>query len=187
MTLVTRAGRDTSGVDELARGVVQRIAPDEMPQFVAVARSFHAASRSQVRRAARRNEPLGIGADGVTTMLTLAVLYVTSKLADSVLQRFADQTATTLIGRMRGWTRRVVRGGRPSGEGATAAEWIPGSEQLATIRAVADRKARRLGLTAEQAELVADGIVAELATRRGTAITADADGGTAAVRDDERG
>jgi hypothetical protein len=120
-------------------------------------------------------------------MLTLAVLYVTSKLADSVLQQFADKTATTLIGRIHRWIRRVVPGGRPSGEGGTAAEWVPGPEQLATIRAVAGRKARRLGLTAEQAESVADGIVAELATRRGTASTADADGGTAAVRGDERG
>lgn len=165
MTSVARAMRDTSGVDELARGVVQRIAPDEIPQFLSVARSFHAASGRQVRRAARRNEPLGIGADGVTTMLSLAVLYIVSKLADSVLA----EAATSLTGRMRGWLGRVVRRGRPSLEGE--AEWVPGPEQLATIRVVAGRKARRLGLTAEQAELVADGIVAELATRTASAGT----------------
>ncbi|WP_204116677.1 hypothetical protein [Streptomyces sp. CS014] len=120
----------------------------------------------------RRNEPLGIGADGVTTMLTLAVLYVVSKLADSILQRYADEAATSLTGRMRGWLGRVVRRGRSSPEGE--AEWTLDPEQLATIRAVADGKARKLGLTAEQAELVADGIVAELATRTAIAGTAPA-------------
>lgn len=183
MTSVARAGRDTSGVDKLARGVVQRIAPDEIPQFLSVARTFHAASGRQVRRAARRNEPLGIGADGVTTMLSLAVLYIVSKLADSVLQRCADVTATSLTGRIGGWLGRVVRRGRPSPEGE--AEWVPGPEQLATIRAVAGRKARRLGLNAEQAELVADGIVAELATRTATASTNPAR--TADEGGDERG
>ncbi|WP_179167215.1 hypothetical protein [Streptomyces sp. 13-12-16] len=120
-------------------------------------------------------------------MLSLAVLYVISKLADSVLQQCADQTATSLIGRIRGWIGRVVRRGRPSGEEGAEAEWVPEPEQLAMICAVAGRKARRLGLTAEQAELVADGIVAELATRTAAASTADTDGSTAAEGGDDRG
>ncbi|WP_371626033.1 hypothetical protein OG245_27135 [Streptomyces sp. NBC_01116] len=167
-------------MDELARGVVQRIAPHEISRFPSVARTFHAASGRQVRRAARRNEPLGIGADGVTTMLSLAVLYIVAKLADSVL----EEAATSLAGRMRAWAGRVFRRGSPSLEGE--AEWMPGPEQLATIRVVAGSEARRLGLTAEQAELVAAGIVAELATRTAATGTnparaADDDGG------DERG
>lgn len=184
MTRVARAGRDTSGADELARSVVLRIAKDEIPQFSSVARSFHAASGRQVRRAARRNEPLGIGTDGVTTMLSLAVMYVVSKLADSVLQRCADAAATTLTGRVRGWLGRLFRRGRPSP--AEEAAWVPSPEELATVRAIAGRRARRLGLTEEQSDLIADGIVAELVTRAATSQAPEAADRTAGGAD-ERG
>lgn len=142
--------------DELARAVTAQIAPDELPQFDLVAQAFHCASRRQRWRAAHRNEPLGIGADGVVALLSVPTLYVASKVADTLAQEAANDAATWLTKLL----NKVFRRRASSPEA-----WRPGPAELAVIRRVAVKRARRLGLTDEQVDIIADGIVADLALR----------------------
>ncbi len=148
----------TEYAHQVARQVIARLAPDELPQFASTVRVFDAASWRQRRRAARRNEALGIGVDGVLSMLTIPVLYLLHKIMELLADHYAEVAARTVTARVAFWVRRILRRPNP-----LPARWNPTREQLATIRTVALRKARVLGLTAAQAELVTDAIVAELA------------------------
>lgn len=149
---------DTIFADELAHAVIARIAPAELPQFELVAQAFHRASRRQRRRAARRNEPLGIGADGMVALLSVPTLYVASRLADALAKNVANGTATWLTKMINKVFRR--RASPPK-------TWRPEPGELIVIREVAAKRARRLGLTDEQVDIIADGIVAELMLRAG--------------------
>jgi hypothetical protein len=156
--LSTVEHEDSIFADELARAVIARIAPDELPQFTLVAQTFHRASRRQRWRAARRNEPLGIGADGVVALLSVPTLYVSVKLADKLAQEAANEAATWLTKLVNRVFRRRVSSPRT---------WRPEHAELVAIREVAAKRARQLGLTDEQVDIIADGIVAELAIRAG--------------------
>jgi hypothetical protein len=147
---------DSIFADELARAVIARIAPDELPQFALVAQAFHHATRRQRWRAARRNEPLGIGADGVVALLSVPTLYVASRLADALAKSVATDTATWLTKLVKRIFRRRASPPRI---------WRPEPGELVVIREVAAKRARKLGLTDEQVDIIADGIVAELMLR----------------------
>ncbi|MFI2661854.1 hypothetical protein [Micromonospora carbonacea] len=148
----------TEYAHQVARRVIVRLAPDELPQFASTVRAFDAASWRQRRRASRRNEALGIGVDGVLSMLTISVLYLLHKIMELLADHYAEVTARTVTDRVALWVRRILRCPSP-----VPARWRPTGEQLATIRTVALREARVLGLTAAQAELVTNAIITELA------------------------
>lgn len=159
----------TEYVNRVARNVIVMIAPDELPQFDSTARAFNAASWRQRRRAARRNEALGIGVDGLLGMLTIAVLYVLSRILEKIADHYSEKAADTVRLRIRRWLRRILR--RPR---QMPAPWNPTREQLAVIRTTAVREARAFGLTAAQADMVTDRIIAELAApleKSGSAVT----------------
>lgn len=145
-------------VDDLARRVVARVAPDELPQFESTVRAFNAASWRQRRRAARRNEALGVGVDGVVAMLTIAILYILGKIVDKLADRSAEQAAKTITSRLGGLVRRILRRPKP-----VAARWNPTREQFVEIRRLVLRTGRSLGLAEAQIKLLTNEIIAELA------------------------
>lgn len=143
-------------VTALARHAVSRAAPDELAQFEVTAAAFLAAPK-RVRGSARRDEPLGLGLDGAVVLVSTVALNVTIEVLKHVAERYSDMAVHKL-----GRTVRALLGRRRVG---SSGEPLPALDQrqLSELHALAVTKATALQVPAEQATLIADGIVAALA------------------------
>jgi hypothetical protein len=150
-------------VTELARSGVSRAAPDELPQFDVTAQAFLAAP-ARARRGSRRDDPLGLGLDSVDVLLSTAALTVTLEVLKHLAEHYSDKLVSKLGQRICATLRR--RGTRRSGEPALPLPQLD-PQQLSELHALAHRKALALQIPDDKAALVADGIIAELATRAG--------------------
>lgn len=150
---------DRQLITSLARGVVGHAAPDELPQFEVTAGAFFAASRRRVRRAARRDEPLGFGLDSLNVLISTAALSVTVEVLNHLAEHYVDKAVSKA-----GHKVRAMLGKRWDRKSNVPAEPLPvlNQEQLSEVHALAYRKATALQVPAEQAMLIADGIVAGL-------------------------
>jgi hypothetical protein len=147
--------QDPRTVTRLAREAVRRAAPDELPQFSVTAEAF-LASPDRVRRAAGRDEPLGLGLESVTVLTTTAALSVTVEVLKHLAQHYSDRLMSR-IGRKLG----VLLGGKFSGKKDVALPALD-KQQLSRLHALAVSKAMARQVPAEQATLIADGIIAGL-------------------------
>lgn len=145
-------GRSTT-IDDVARSVVARVAPDETAAYPRVRDEYFA--RSRASRA--EDNPLGFGevVIGVVTGIVLTVLH--------------DLTVASLTDAVRPWWKRawqwvgrVLRIRRhPKVEAGTAVRALSPKEVPDVVTAVNDH-AVKAGLPPEQAEQLAQTIVAEL-------------------------
>ncbi|GAA0977882.1 MULTISPECIES: hypothetical protein [Nocardiopsidaceae] len=145
-------GRSTT-IDDVARSVVARVAPDEIDAYPRVRDEYF------VRGRANRSEdnPLGFGeiVVGVVTGIVLTVLH------DLAVESLTDAARPWW---KRGWQRigqllRVRR--RPKVEPGTVAR-APSPEQVPAVIASVNDHVRKAGLPPQQAELLAQAIIAEL-------------------------
>ncbi|MFD0119606.1 hypothetical protein ACFVZL_40400 [Streptomyces sp. NPDC058320] len=141
----------TLPVADLGRRVVARLAPDELPLFD----DTWQVVGGRPRRRGRRQEPLGLGLPGVDEVLVTAVAsgVVTAVVND--LGKDLGSRSARLLGRLR--LRRRVR------EVPSPLPVLP-PRRLRQIRAIAYRKARRLGMPAADANALADALISELTT-----------------------
>jgi hypothetical protein len=173
MATVTRSEYVTS----VARGVIERLAPEEIQQFDATVEEFDHASWRQRRRAALENEALAIGVDGAVAILTVPALYLLTKIMERMAAHYSQKAADTATSRINRWLRRLFRRPEP-----VAAQWAPTPDQVTEIRAIGERQARILKLDEDLARTLVNGIVAELVSRRdnpGPAVDAVTDGAAA--------
>lgn len=147
--------RDRRLVTSLARGAVSRAAPDELAQFEVTAEAFLETPK-RARRAARRDEPLGLGLESLNVLVSTVALGVTIEVLKHLAGHYSDKLVSktgrkvrTLLGRRRG---------RKSSEPLPALN----QQQLNELHVLAVSKATALQVPAEQATLIADGIVAGL-------------------------
>lgn len=147
--------QDPRTVTRLAREAVRRAAPDELPQFAVTAEAF-LASPDRVRRAAGRDEPLGLGLESVAVLTTTAALSVTVEVLKHLAQHYSDRLMTRIGRRL-----SALLGRRSSSRKAVALPTLD-KQQLSRLHALAVSKAMARQVPAEQATLIADGIIAGL-------------------------
>ncbi|SEB84578.1 hypothetical protein [Streptomyces sp. TLI_105] len=152
----------------LARRAVEAAAPHELPQFPMTAEAFHRSSAKDWMWPVRRDEPLAIGLDVVAALISTAALSAAVQVLDHLAQQSTAEAVDTTRNRLlpRLLRRRARRALEPAAEPAAAPveEERLTAEQLTRLREVAKRAALRWRVPEAQAQAIADGIVAELAT-----------------------
>ncbi|WP_265562187.1 hypothetical protein [Streptomyces hygroscopicus] len=144
-------------VRDVVRAVVTECAPHELPLVEGLLRfDDDKAVRVLAGRGARR-EPLGFGLTEATGLVTPVVWLV----LDQAARRAADAATDGLIERGRAGLRRVLRRG-PGDPPRTLPALEP--DQLAVVRTQILQRATEHGITAREAEAIADAVVARLAT-----------------------
>lgn len=148
--------RDRQLVASLARRAVSRAAPDELAQFDVTAEAFLDVPK-RARKTARRDEPLGLGLDSVTVLVSTVALTVTIDVLKHLAEYYSDKVADKV--------GRSVLGlfGRRRDHSSGRRRPVLSPEQLSELHALAVSRAVALQVPAEQAALIADGIVAGLA------------------------
>ncbi|WP_433701206.1 hypothetical protein [Nocardiopsis sp. CA-288880] len=150
----------TSTIDSLARHVVERQAPDEMPYYPNLRDDFFALGG---RLPKEGDNPLGFGAValGVVTGVVLAVLndLVVGSLTDAVRPWWK-----------KAWQRLLRRAPRVDAQAELPAL---SAHQVPLVREAVLRHGARADLREEQAAELADAIVSELMSRADDSPTAD--------------
>ncbi|MFJ1744840.1 hypothetical protein ACIOJD_01160 [Streptomyces sp. NPDC088116] len=149
--------------DQLARRVVARLAPDEAASFDLIAQPYLADATHGERAAPRRSGPLASGLD-LAGALTPTVV-VASGWAITALAQGAAAELTSRGTRLTGAFLDRFR--RRSGAVRATVVTAPDPGQLTAVRASVTGKALALGLSPEQAGVLADAVVGELALLSG--------------------
>jgi hypothetical protein len=154
---------------QLARAVVEEIAPEELPPFDPISQAF-IERRKEDRRKGRKqidypseldwNEDLGFGMGEAVTLLTPAALAaagaVVGYLAREVGQGLAKGTAEVVAEQLKRWIRGLLQG-KPGPIRLKDAE-------LARVGQIVRETARHRGVPKDRADQIADTVVARLAT-----------------------
>ncbi len=141
---------------EIVRSVglelVSRLAPEELPLYPALVSQFQGAQRGR-GKASSDDQLLGFGAAEAVTMLTPVILSFTSSFWQALLAEAARNSVHGVV--------ECVKAHLPGRhEAATGPPLSPGQLQL--VRTVAEREARRLDISEDQAGLLADAMVGVL-------------------------
>lgn len=164
--------RQQNDIAEIAELVVKRVAPDELELFPATCDAFFADTEGARKQFRHRDHMLGFGMGLELTVLTPAILMLTAKVfqfAGDELQKSASREGAALIAdvvkKAFTYLRHVVmREPQLSANVSTAQVASLSMTQLQRVRARTLREARRMNLTAAQANLIADAVVGSLAT-----------------------
>jgi hypothetical protein len=139
---------------ELARDLVQRLAPEEQELFGVISTAYQRDPDRFAQPGRGRDEMLGFGIETAATLLTPVLL---AALGD-VMKYLAGELGEA-IG-VRGWFRR--RFGRKPAAATAPAPATLDAAQLARVRQIVLDKCRQAELPDARAQLVADGVVGAL-------------------------
>ncbi|MFD7235898.1 hypothetical protein ACFWAT_11375 [Streptomyces syringium] len=163
-------------ITEIARDVIEEIAPEEVPTFSAVSRAYFADPQRALSGRGSRQAPLGFGSGMVELILTPIVLAATAKAVECLAGVFFDRTpgeGTTAA------LRRIFRVGHRSpgppvpddAEQSTspgAAAVALRQEDIERLRDVVEATLRDCGTAPESSRLIADAIIGRCRTPRPT-------------------
>lgn len=149
--------------DELARRVVRKIAPEELPSFDIVAAPYLKNPEQAERRLRRAyDDPLGFGLGDIVAMATPVVALVSGSVitavSDSVGKAVTDGTANAV---RKAWRKLRGKPLQPLELPSTPLS----TTQLAEVRQIALDRALSLGMERQKAEALADAVVAALVLR----------------------
>lgn len=143
-------------VRDVVREVVAEVAPHELPLVEGLRQLDDARVVLILGRRGRRDDQLGFGFAEVAGLATAVVWIVLDQVARQSAEAVADGLAT----RVREWLRgRLRRSRRPHRTLATPFD----PAQLTRIRAQIIERATGQGIAKQQAEVLADVVVARLA------------------------
>jgi hypothetical protein len=148
-------GETEEFVTSVGLELVSRLAPEELPLYPSLAAEF-TGSRGARRHGSSEDQLLGFGAGEAITLLTPVILGFTRSFWQALFDEAAHTAVDSVLRRL-----RALRTGHEQ-EKQEAPRLT--SEQLRLVRTVADREARRLDISAEQAGLLADAMVGVLTT-----------------------
>lgn len=156
-------------IAQLARGAVEREAPEELVLFEDSATQFFS-NANAVMQGDRRDESVGFGLD--LAMLTPAALAVASAVVAAVGGAVGDAWKDEATPVVSGWFRRLFhwlsrrrRRNRDRRDRPAAPRAVPLTvEQARRVRAVAVKRAVAFGVPADQARLLAESITGALVT-----------------------
>ena len=153
-------------VDISAR-VVARLAPREVPLFRPISAAFLADPNGVQQQRSKGDQMLGFGDGSALPMLTPVVLAVVSQVVAFLAQQLTASLRAETPGVVNALVKRAFKPLRLAAEGGEPAAPAPAPEltdkQLEQVRTIALEKASQLGLPANQAELLADAVIGELA------------------------
>ncbi len=157
---MTAPDPDRDLLEELARTILERSAPEELVIFEETSEEyFH--NPDAVLHPARRDEALGFGLD--LALLTPYVLAVAAPVLSFLVQTVASAAREEATPHVRELVRRLFNRSSDKGPGKSAKEAVAlTGEQAREVREVALARATDLGLPAEQARLLADSVVGGL-------------------------
>jgi len=149
-------------VDALARHVVAGVSPAELPLFRATASRYHADPEGTLAVKARTDETLGFGAEAAVVLITPYALDLVKRVLTRVAAKVGDGAADSLAARI----VKLFGGGSGAEKKAEKDAAAPlSAEQLSLIGETARAEAGQLALPPDQADRLADAVVAALATR----------------------
>jgi hypothetical protein len=141
-------------VGSIGRELVSRLAPEELPLYPSLVKQVQGAKRGRRGKASSDDQLLGFGAAEAMTMLTPVLLSFSGSFWQALVAEAADNSAHTVI--------EYLKAHLPGRHKAAAGPPLtPG--QLQFVRTVAEREARRLDVSENQAGLLADAMVGVLA------------------------
>lgn len=164
---MTTQAVDDELVAEVARDLVAKTAPHELPLFRATSEEYFKDPERALSPPEGKDETLGFGVGIALAMITPVALEVVKSVIAFVsaeVGKTAKEESEPLI---RNAVRRLFRRGKDPAAGASGAQPATiglNEEQLAEVRRVALEKAEQLKLARDKAELLADALVGELAT-----------------------
>ncbi|SDO01914.1 hypothetical protein [Lentzea jiangxiensis] len=150
-------------VDELARRVVRKIAPEELPSFEIVAAPYLENPKQAERRLRQaHDDPLGFGLGDIVAMATPVIALVSGSVITAVSDSVgkAVQQGTTNAAR-KAWRKLRGKPAEPLELPSTPLT----TPQLAEVRKIALDRALSLGMEQQKAEALADAVVAALVLR----------------------
>jgi hypothetical protein len=151
---------DNQLIADLARDVVAKAAPQEMPLFRANSDAYFKDPQKALKPAEGRDEALGFGVEAAAVFITpfaMAVMSEVVKFLTSELQNALKAEGSDAV---KGAVKSLFKKFRPPEETK-----IPSltPKQLAQVRKLALEKALQLKLSESKAALLADSIIGSLA------------------------
>jgi hypothetical protein len=152
---------DRDLLEELARTVLERSAPEELVIFGETAEEYFRDPEA-VLHPTRRDEALGFGLD--LALLTPYVLAVATPVLGFLVQTVAAAAKEEATPRVRELVRRLFNRSGSGDQDRMGGDEHPAltADQAREVREVALARATDLGLPAEQARLLADSVVGGL-------------------------
>jgi hypothetical protein len=89
---IMKNSADATLVTDIARDILTEVAPQEMPIFPAASRAYFADPAAALKKSRSRDYVLSFGIDGLSVLLTPAVLYILSEVLP-FLTRIAKKAA----------------------------------------------------------------------------------------------
>ena len=140
-------------VGSIGRELVSRLAPEELPLYPSLVKQAQGAKRGRRGKASSDDQLLGFGVAEAMTILTPVILSFSGSFWKALVAEAADNSARGVV--------EYLRAHLPGHHGAAAAPPLtPGQLQL--VRTIAEREARRLDVSENQAGLLADAMVGVL-------------------------
>lgn len=150
-------------IRSMARRVVAEVAPAELPLFEDGAAAFLAAPRPLSAVARPRDEALGFGAAGAVAFLTPIALAIVKEVLEQVTAVARQEVGGGAAGAVRRALRWLLRALHLDAPAPPAAVPALSVDQLSLVRARIHARALDAGVPEEQARLMADAVVGQLA------------------------
>jgi hypothetical protein len=146
-------------IDVIARRVVADVSPAELPLFRATASRYHSDPSGTVGVKPKADETLGFGAEAAVVLITPYALDLVKRLFNRIVEKVGDGAADSLAARI------VKLFGGDAKESQRDGVAPLTAEQLRLVADTARAEAGQLALPPDQADRLADAVVATLATQ----------------------
>jgi hypothetical protein len=151
--------RRNEAVEALAREMIGRVSPVELPLLHPTALRYFADPQGTLTARKSSDEALGFGVETAAVLLSPFALELAKSVLTRLLEGIGDAAADGLAHRVLRWLKPDA--GERSSQGPEPLD----AAQLALVRQTANEEAHRLALPPEQSTRLADALVASLATR----------------------
>jgi hypothetical protein len=154
-----------AAVADVARDLVARVAPQEMPLFRATSEAYFADPEKALAENKPKDEMLGFGVEAAALLLTPVIIDVVRRVAIALVNSAGDAVEKEGSEAVGGFVHKLFHRGKGKDGGEAKAD-VPdlSHEQLQEVREIAYSRALELDVPEDRAGLLADAVVGSLAT-----------------------
>jgi hypothetical protein len=149
---------DATLVTEMARGILEEIAPEEVPVFAAASRAYLADPNGALRQLQSTDNVLGFGVEEVTVMVTPVALLVASEILPFLTRVAAKGVEDGLTGEISQIVKAMFARFRSSRDAPSPLT----REHIDLIHRNVLAAARRQHLPTDKAQSLANAVTAQL-------------------------